>query len=123
MCCAVGVVRLVVAVVLWQSAEQRRGEVEAADAASMARLVRGVYCCRAVAVLVLAKCMLLLWRWRGQAGAGLGALRSPAVRKLLALLCWCTFWDVLRLCSTWAVFQVLERDDNVCEVSCAELSL
>ena len=34
------------AVMWWQSAEQRRREVEAADAASVARLVRGVYCCR-----------------------------------------------------------------------------
>ena len=29
----------------WQSVEQRRREVEAADAASVARLVRGVCCC------------------------------------------------------------------------------
>ena len=34
------------AVMWWQSAEQRRREVEAADAASVARLVRGVCCCR-----------------------------------------------------------------------------
>ena len=35
-----------VAVALWQSAEQRCREVEAADAASLARLVRGVCCCQ-----------------------------------------------------------------------------
>ena len=34
--------RLAVAVVLWQTAEQRRREQEAADSASVARLVRGV---------------------------------------------------------------------------------
>ena len=34
------------AVALWQSAEQRCREVEAADAAAVARLVRGVLCCR-----------------------------------------------------------------------------
>ena len=44
MCCGTGMARLAVAVVLWQSAEQRRREMEAADAASVARLVRGVCC-------------------------------------------------------------------------------
>ena len=41
-----GLTTLVVAVPLWQSAEQRCREMEAADAASVARLVRGVCCCR-----------------------------------------------------------------------------
>ena len=39
MCYAVGMKRLALAVVLWQSAEQRCREVESADAASVARLV------------------------------------------------------------------------------------
>ena len=64
----------------WQSAEQLCREVEVADAASMARLVRGVYCCGVAGntPLVVVMCTLV-WCWRGQASAGLGALRSPAV--------------------------------------------
>ena len=45
MCYAAGMNSSAVAVALWQSAEQRCREVEAADAASVARLVRGVCCC------------------------------------------------------------------------------
>ena len=58
--------RLAVAVVSWQTAEQQRREVEAADAASVARLVRGVCCCR-VARRVFLLCfvidMCVLWWW------------------------------------------------------------
>ena len=78
---------LAVAVAFWQSAEQRHLEMEAADEASVARLVRGVCvllsrCAeRTIVVFALVMCMLLR-RWRGQAGAGLGELRTPAVRNL-----------------------------------------
>ena len=66
-CCAVGTTGLAVAVVLWQSADQVCREVEAADAASVARLVRGrvlLSRCpeRTVAVSVSVMCMLV-WRW------------------------------------------------------------
>ena len=46
MYCAAGMRGFAVAAALWQSAEQRCREVEAADAAAVARLVRGVLCCR-----------------------------------------------------------------------------
>ena len=66
MCCAAGMSIFAVAVALWQSAEQRCREMEAADAASVARLVRGVCCCHVcpehiIAVLLLVICMLLWW--------------------------------------------------------------
>ena len=85
MCCGVSMVRLV-GVALWQSAEQWHREVETADAASVARLVRGVillsHCAeRAVVLYVLVSGLMWRW-WRGQAGAGLGTLRSPAVRNV-----------------------------------------
>ena len=62
-----GVTMLALAVALWQSAEQRRREVEAADAASLARLVRGVFVVAVVvsgrgcvaAVFVATMCVLL----------------------------------------------------------------
>ena len=64
--------------------------MEAADGASVARLVRGVLFLsrfpeRAVAVFEQIICMMW-WRWRGQAGAGLGALRAPAVRNVCSRL-------------------------------------
>ena len=84
-----GVTMLALAVALWQSAEQRRREVEAADAASLARLVRGVFVVvvvvsgrGSVAAVFVATMCVLLWWWRDQASVGLGALRSPAVRKV-----------------------------------------
>ena len=78
---------------LWQSAEQCRREVEAADAASVARLVRGVCYCHAARnapLLCLYRSYVCWWWcWRGQTGAGLGALRSPAVGKVSPVMCVC----------------------------------
>ena len=78
-----GMTRLAGVVALWQSTEQRCREEEAADAASVTRLVRGALLSpsseRAVVVFVLIMRMLLRC-WRGQADAGLGALRTPTVR-------------------------------------------
>ena len=65
----------------WQSEEQRRRELEAADAASVARLVRGMCSCPSCCMYTdnVSMCMLRRW-WRGQAAAGLLQLRTPAVR-------------------------------------------
>ena len=69
---------------MWQTAEQRAREFEAADAASIAQLVcvcRHRHCCG-----VGGSCSAFL-RWRrvlrGQAVAGLGMLRTPAVRSAI----------------------------------------
>ena len=64
----------------WQTAEQRCREVEAADVASVARLVRGVRSTLECVVGIFARIICMLWqRWHGQAAVGLGELRSPAV--------------------------------------------
>ena len=71
---AAGMTMLAVAVVLWQSAEQRRREVEAADAASVARLVRGVCCCR-----VARNASLLCLYWSFVCWCGGGVVRRVRV--------------------------------------------
>ena len=62
--------------------------MEVADAASVARLVRGVLFLSRFperAVVVFEQIICMLWRrWRGQAGAGLGSLRAPAVRNVVS---------------------------------------
>jgi len=71
--------------------------VEAADAASVARLVRGVCCCQVTqnALLLSSFWLMLVWCLCGQAGAGLGELRSPAVRNdVLFGMAYVKWWDV-----------------------------
>ena len=121
--CGAGMTTLDVAVALWQSAEKRCRELEAADAASVARLVRGVCCCggtleRVVVVFGLVMCMLLWW-WHGQAGAGLRELRAPAVRNpsfsLVVVVVW--LWRVCRVAVAVHALRLFSGDSPFALVS------
>ena len=86
MCCRAGVTGFSCGGgVVAQSTEQVCREVEAADTASVARLVRGVCCFRVtlnaplLCVVLVMYVLLWWWCWRGQAVAGLGGLRTPVV--------------------------------------------
>ena len=77
-----------------QSTEQSCRELEAADVASVARLVRGswhasAFGMRELLVFVVLMSWLSLW-WVAQALAGLGELRTPAVRNMMR-----AFWGGL----------------------------
>ena len=61
--CGAVLTRLAVAVVSWQSAEQRCREMEASDAASVARLVRGVRSLHVVVAFVSMFCMMFCMLW------------------------------------------------------------
>ena len=94
MCCAAGMPRVDATVVLWQSVDQRRREVEAADAASLSRLVRGVGVVAALPHNTPLLCFVLIMfvlLWSGGCGAwrfanSRGAQLNLEVAGLLASL-------------------------------------
>ena len=110
--CGAGMTRVALPVaVVGQSAEQVCREAEAADTASVARLVRGVCCCQTRTVFmlrfVLTMCNgVVVMAWSG----GCGSWRAASSRGARHNCCWCqlcvTVPGSLCWCMLWIVLHV-----------------